>query len=88
MIKRITKTIKRPSKPIVPKPVHHSKTVWYGIGIIIMSSLSYLQAQPTIASNPSWVCGLGVTIGIIVIALRFLSDRPVMPSVRVIQRKK
>ena len=79
---------KRCPKPVDPKPARRSKTVWYGIGIIALSSLSYLQAQPVIASNPGWTCGLGVVMGIIVIALRFLSDRSIMPEVKVIQRKE
>ncbi len=78
---------KRRPKPIDPKPAHRSKTIWYGVGIITLSSLSFAQAQPAIAENPGLVCGIGVAAGVIVIALRFLTDRPIMPTIKVIQRK-
>ncbi len=87
MTKRTTKTTGRQPKPVEPKEIRKSWTVWYGVGIITLSTLSYIQAQPIIASNPGYTCGVGAAMGAIVIALRFVTNRPIMPIIKVIQRK-
>jgi len=69
-------------EPIDSKRASRSKTVWSGIAVSSLSVLSYLQGLDIIQNYPAVIAGIGVTIGIGMIVLRYLTNQPVQaPSV-------
>ena len=58
-----------------------SKTIIVGFGTIAMSIIGYFQSLDWIQQNPAAVCTLGSCMGVIMIILRFLTNKPVIPNI-------
>lgn len=54
-----------------------SKTIWVGVLTTVASTLGFLQGQEFIAQYPHVVAGLGAAVGLITIALRFITTVPI-----------
>jgi len=53
-----------------------SKTIWFGVGTFALSVLSWLAGQDYITNNPAAVSVIGAIVGIITIALRTVTNKP------------
>jgi hypothetical protein len=61
-----------------PKLLVASKTFWVNVLTFLVAVLGLLQGQEWIADHPQAVSIVGMAIGGINIALRWLTDRPVV----------
>ena len=55
-----------------------SKTFWSGLIITLISVFGVLEGSEFIAQYPQVVAGIGVAIGVLTIALRFLTGEPLV----------
>ena len=60
-----------------PKPVLKSKTVWLNLLVIGAGVASYIAGHELVADNTALVSILGVVVGVMNVALRFVTDKPV-----------
>ncbi len=58
------------------KKTFESKTVLFGIATAILSALTFFQGEEWIKEYPQVVAGIGTAIGLITIALRFVTKLP------------
>lgn len=65
-----------------PKLLVASKTFWVNVLTFLVAVLGLLQGQEWIADHPQAVSIVAMAIGGINIALRWLTDRPVVMSSR------
>ena len=66
-----------PEKPMEPKSVLKSRTVWVNILTLAVGVATYLQGQELIVQYPAVVSILAVVAGGIGVALRFLTSKPI-----------
>ena len=65
-----------------------SKTIWAGIVTALASVFSYFQGADIIQSNPQATSAFGIGIGVLMVLLRLLSDKPVAPPQVTIRQSK
>lgn len=65
-----------------PKLLLASKTFWVNLLTFLVAVLGLLQGQEWIADHPQAVAIVAMAIGGINIVLRWLTDRPVVMSLR------
>ncbi len=60
-----------------PKSVLKSKTVWVNLLVIAAGVASYVAGHELVADNTALVSVLGVVVGVVNVALRFVTTDPV-----------
>jgi len=63
--------------PVEKKPVLKSKTVWVNLLVIGAGVASYIAGHELVADNAALVSVLGVVVGVVNVALRFMTDKAV-----------
>lgn len=59
------------------KKWYESKTMWFGIGTLLVSILTATQGQEIVKNNPSAVAYIGMAIGVLTIILRVVTKKSV-----------
>lgn len=57
------------------KKWHQSKTIWFGVLTLVLSLLTATQGQEIIQNNPTVISLIGMSIGVITIILRAISNK-------------
>lgn len=65
------------------KPHWLSKTFWTGAIVTLIGFLSYAQMLPFVYNNTAVASGLLVIVGILMILLRQMTNRPVTPMFQI-----
>mgnify|MGYP004464065119 CR=1 FL=1 len=58
------------------KPWYKSKSVWFGVGVVLPAVAQYLESVPGL---PNWVL---VMIGAAIVALRIITTQPLAPPTK------
>lgn len=63
------------------KDVFVSKTFWTGVCVFALSGLTFLQGEDWVKDNPRATSSVGMGVGVLMVALRFLSEKSVRPVI-------